>query len=713
MMENAREKKSLCLDHALEYLDQGLSVIPLEPRGKRPLLKSWSEFQNRRPTEEEVEQWFSQWPEANIGIVTGAVSGVWVCDGDGEIGARWISENYPKTSLYVQTGRESGCHCYYRIPTGIEIPNKVAYKPKVDWRGNGGYVVAPPSIHENGRQYKWVNLPGLEGWRDLAEFDPFSFCPKERKGGNLNLDLSNLGNKPKPGAVGSRNQSLAQYVGMLVEKGIDPDLIVETALGWNSRNTPPLSEKEVLSVVKSILKTHVKNHPTAEIKIEESDHPEEAAFVAQQRTDAYPTEILQPGGMLQEMMDFIDRASAASLPLFNLGASVAFIGSLCGQRVMTETGLRTNTYFVCLGYSGTGKNAPISGLPQLAMVSNAAAMMGPTELTSAAAILKHLASRGKHVTLLCLDEIGMLLKGLKQPTSPAAEIPRILTKLFSSTDRPERKSYADEKLSFTIPYHHLSLYGASTPEEFWGSMSEGDTVNGFLARFQILESIAPAPMPKTSVDPVIPPNLITAINSLWGIKTKANPNVGNLQAADADSCPPIPHVVGKTQAALEIFAPFARRFHELKNDHRKEGAVASIYARVAENASKLGLIHTMSTKGPSAIIHGVGPESIQWGMAFAEACCTRAVEGIKENIATNEWHAWEQKVVRVIKARATEKRPGQSMREILEYTNMPTRTADEVIKSLLAKGRIFKRDQKSTRGPSTCIFCVPAEEAHG
>ena len=69
------------LEAALGYLRRGWSAIPIEPRGKRPLV-AWLEFQDRAATPAEVEEWFARWPEANVGIVTGHVSGLVVLDVD-------------------------------------------------------------------------------------------------------------------------------------------------------------------------------------------------------------------------------------------------------------------------------------------------------------------------------------------------------------------------------------------------------------------------------------------------------------------------------------------------------------------------------------------------------------------------------------------------------------------------------------------------------
>ena len=84
-MSPPRASSSDCHGAALEYLARGWSVIPIEPCGKRPLV-AWLEFQDRLPSPAEVGRWFDRWPEANIGIVTGIVSGLVVLDVDARHG---------------------------------------------------------------------------------------------------------------------------------------------------------------------------------------------------------------------------------------------------------------------------------------------------------------------------------------------------------------------------------------------------------------------------------------------------------------------------------------------------------------------------------------------------------------------------------------------------------------------------------------------------
>jgi hypothetical protein len=104
-----------------------------------------------------IRQWWKQWPRANVGLVTGVLFDV--LDVDGPQALEFLEKLDPGlTSLngpMVCTGR--GWHLYVQA-TGLG--NRAGLLPGVDWRGTGGYVVAPPSLHPSGNAYQWSQ--GLE-----------------------------------------------------------------------------------------------------------------------------------------------------------------------------------------------------------------------------------------------------------------------------------------------------------------------------------------------------------------------------------------------------------------------------------------------------------------------------------------------------------------------------------------------------------------------
>jgi hypothetical protein len=167
------------LNHALNYLKLGLSVIPLEPKGKKPLIK-WEEFQKRKATEQEVIEWFKKWPNANVGVVTGIIGSVVIIDLDGPEGLQQAARLNISSSIQSITG--NGKHLWYRYGQNSLnlIQNAVKIFPGVDIRGEGGYVVAPPSIHESGRRYRWLGA-GIQSTMKMPVFPASVFADLQGK----------------------------------------------------------------------------------------------------------------------------------------------------------------------------------------------------------------------------------------------------------------------------------------------------------------------------------------------------------------------------------------------------------------------------------------------------------------------------------------------------------------------------------------------------
>ncbi|MGO5251634.1 bifunctional DNA primase/polymerase [Atopobiaceae bacterium LCP21S3_F11] len=142
------------VDAALWYAALGVPVFPLEPGGKRPYRGSHG-CKDAVTDPAQIRAWWTAAPASNIGIATGHV--VDVIDLDGAAGVKsWAGDMWealPPIVGRARTRRPGGWHLYTPA-TGMG--NRASMFPGVDYRGQGGYVVAPPSIVD-GVTYRWTD----------------------------------------------------------------------------------------------------------------------------------------------------------------------------------------------------------------------------------------------------------------------------------------------------------------------------------------------------------------------------------------------------------------------------------------------------------------------------------------------------------------------------------------------------------------------------
>ena len=226
----------------------GLCILPVRPREKRPYMQNWTKYINTRPKKTELKKWFETLTNPGIGMVTGKISNLVVVDFDSyksSLTFEDLVQKYP-TDMISRTGR-GGYHLFYRYPRGEEIGNKVNVLEGVDIRGNGGFVVLPPTIHENGKPYKWIK----EGNPGVFPVE----LSQTKSNHKLNEDkwISEL---MRGVGEGERNNAAARLAGYFFKKGLPIDVIQHTLEIWNDCNTPPLTKQELLTTIKSISRNH-------------------------------------------------------------------------------------------------------------------------------------------------------------------------------------------------------------------------------------------------------------------------------------------------------------------------------------------------------------------------------------------------------------------------------------------------------------------------
>ena len=151
------------LDAALNYAEKfNYSIIPVNPKTKKPYF-SWKQNQTRRATSTEIQKWWGKYPKAMIGIATGKLSGIFVIDCDTREGYEAVQKLIPESLLMpIARTPRGGWHLYFLMPANSRFTVGTAIMPGVDFRAEGGYIIAPPSINAEGKGYQWENGLSLD-----------------------------------------------------------------------------------------------------------------------------------------------------------------------------------------------------------------------------------------------------------------------------------------------------------------------------------------------------------------------------------------------------------------------------------------------------------------------------------------------------------------------------------------------------------------------
>ena len=232
-----------------------------ESRGKHPVISNW---QNLATTDlEQIDEWWLSYPWANVSIATGEETGLFVIDVDTRKGGGLSVDEYdmrtpwglPQT-MKVITG-SGGYHLFYTYPDGrFKVGNATNWLDGVDIRGDGGQVIAPPSLHHSGNHYAWAEL-WAEGPQPCPDevVDSIGHIPSRRRGApsqSLRERMPSLTEILLGVPAGQRNDTLFREACRLRRMLKDEWPAIKVLIGEAARNcNPPVPAEEVDQILRS------------------------------------------------------------------------------------------------------------------------------------------------------------------------------------------------------------------------------------------------------------------------------------------------------------------------------------------------------------------------------------------------------------------------------------------------------------------------------
>jgi hypothetical protein len=247
---------------ALALASRGMHVCPCMPRDKRPATPHGCKDATTDVIA--IQTWWQENASYNIGIACGAASNVFVVDVDGgtaETALKRLEALHSELPPTVEAITPNGRHVYLRYPP-VSVRNSAGkLADNIDIRAEGGFVIAPPSVHPSGRRYAW----------SVDSANAFAEAPRwlldkiaEPPNSNSNSNSNSNGNGAIPasewrglvdnGVVeGQRNTQITRLTGHLLRRYVDPHVTHQLVQAWNATHCrPPLSPEDVTCIVNSI-----------------------------------------------------------------------------------------------------------------------------------------------------------------------------------------------------------------------------------------------------------------------------------------------------------------------------------------------------------------------------------------------------------------------------------------------------------------------------
>lgn len=712
------------------------SVIPIAPGMKRPPKDfHWEDFQKRRATDAQMDQYREAYEGYNWAVVCGRVSQLVVFDADDEAAYQWGLQHLISTPLKVRTGK--GWHLYYRYPKGENIPYqdlRDTLGVNGEIRSDGHYVVGPQSIHPSGARYTAFAEYGLDQWDYVPEFGYAKPVEDVRK-----LTVEQIEAYSSHICEGNRNTKLCSRIGAMVAKGLTINAVMAEAQRINAEECqPPLKAREVSGIVSSVFKMDAKNHPAhAGAKLTSMDGLRLEA-IADPDAMPWPDELLHPGGLLQELMDYTERASFLSHPVYDLAGAVVTLATLIGRKVWTQSELTSNVYCVVLGGSASGKNSPKNTVEKV-LYAVSKDLVGGTDMASSAAMLTAL--KLHHRCCFVLDEFGMYLQACKTANSPKAELFKILMDLFTRGNSPYKKPYKNSTESIFISWHNLTLLGLTVPDEFWAAMQSGEATNGFLGRFLVFERNSAVKAPNMDIRPRLPEALLDKLKKLHALNCGEMPEVsedGNVVLNVGAESKIRTHTLFMTEEAKKFHNERTMHYFDLVHFGNIPGknaeAKRTVYGRFQEHAQKLALIKVAS-RVPEDILKPethIELEDIRWGWLLAETTGEHFIRKMDSTLHVTEFERYCNQAIEVIRKHVRQSRkyagrgknpermpvPGAPLRVIERAMPIKAAQVAEVIDKLVNMDRLrlvegWKSTPTSRRKLDLYVLVEDAEEEAG
>lgn len=732
------------MDAALEYAAKGWHVFPCRPGAKAPCTEHG--IKDATTDAGTIRAWFTRWPTANLALACGPESGVFVVDVDVDEEKNvngWATVKEMgillNDTVVAETPR-GGAHFLFKTDTPPR--NKNSFKHGIDIRSAGYYIMLAPSVHPNGKVYRWRegHAPGeiplgdfpdayrpptekaLPPWEKCKKIEPVA-RPTETGQGTPVIDRARLYlQECEPAVQGNAGHDSLLWAARSLVVGFELPVQTAISLLWsdfNPRCVPPWNsslpsevkdfERKVTEAERTPgtkprgwlldecgLRGHDEAHLAYGLKLAAgllASAPEEAPAAApapvtivkaKPKGEDMPDWILNPPGMVGDLAAWIRSTAGCPQPLLALGASLTACGALFGRKIRDDSNGRSNIYMMGVAHSSAGKDHPGDCIERLLNAAGAAMILGGSRVTSDTAI--EVALQVCPTQLFLWDELGHFFASIKQAGTGSGggmHLRTIVPTLMQLYSSPHKlyigKQKADGELR-RIDQPHVCVWGLTSPDVLFKGLSTAELRDGWLGRVITLISDDRPRYSFTKFSP--PPDSLVQMTQAWVSRAIQAPDgMGNIAAATTSH-----QIVIPTSAeALAVFEGYRDEFYDRMILCDKKGEDTQyLWGKALQNARRVALTLAAGDRFDGAEI---GEYHARYGCEFIRWNVQKFGEAVQGNIADNVFESDKQHIVKLL---AKAKNIGMSKSELTKMT--PTfrdrKTRDCYIADLVEAGTV-------------------------
>jgi len=729
---------------ALKYFEAGYNVLPLAVNGKMPVISGWQEWGKTKQAEFQIDSWCNNYSSGNIGLPLGECNNLIAIDFDYD--AEGLHEKIQALipPSPVRKVGAKGFTAFYRYSGERNKRYRKDGQTIVEVLSTGTQTVMPLSIHpDTGKPYQWlthdtlldlkpkdlpvlpadlfkkldalfgieqrlieastIDKPEIEVVRHALQYIPSSeyalwveigmalnhsygdaaFDMWDRWSATAaNYDAKNMNYKWS---------SFGRYKGNPVSAAT----ILHFAMqyGWMPETAPRLMNDSAVITIGNIKEAaHAKETASS---TKPNDRQETSPKTDYSDSGNFPQHLIDAPNLVGELADWINSTAIRYQPVLSLAAALPAVGTLMAHKFRTPTDLRSNIYTVGICGAGLGKDHARKCVSMLFdAVGMGQHLMG--DFASDTAIISALYARNG-IGFSMNDEIGDMISSISGKAAGSFElrIMRLTKEIFSSANTVFRgKEYAnhDGKMDAkVINQPCLSVYGTSTPAQFFDALSGKKVVDGFLPRWLVFEGDGHAKKMERGGTVLEPPfSLVESCNKILASNPHENSGVVSVGRIR-------PQIVDVTDGARDKFNQLEAWAENMRQqEYDKKTGLDALYSRAAEHAWKLALVgHTNGTI--NGTVAAWACELIQW-------LSVRMATLAKERIGDNDYERDYLAIAEFIRAAGD---AGASRRAVVQkFRRMEVRQINNLLAHLIESGMVEAEEVIGNNNKKTILLTI-------